>query len=62
MNFRGTKGSEVYEAELQLYGNLKGDERRQVATDRRVELVIPKETSEWWPRLLKEKSKVIDFV
>lgn len=62
---KGTKGDDIYEADLQLYGKLKGDERRQIATDRRVELVIPKETSEWWPRLLKDKTKMpwirVDF-
>jgi prostaglandin-E synthase len=63
--FRGTKGGDTYEAELQLYGKLKGDECRQISTDRRVELVIPKEEPVWWPQLLKEKIKVpwihIDF-
>ncbi|KAI1728315.1 co-chaperone protein daf-41 [Ditylenchus destructor] len=62
---KGTKGDDVYEADLQLYGKLKGNDRRQIATDRRVELVIPKVTAEWWPRLLKEKTKMpwvkVDF-
>uniref|UniRef100_A0A915E6B9 CS domain-containing protein n=1 Tax=Ditylenchus dipsaci TaxID=166011 RepID=A0A915E6B9_9BILA len=62
---KGTKGDEQYEADLQLYGKLKGYERRQVATDRRIELVIPKETAEWWPHLLKGKTKIswikVDF-
>uniref|UniRef100_A0A915CUM2 CS domain-containing protein n=1 Tax=Ditylenchus dipsaci TaxID=166011 RepID=A0A915CUM2_9BILA len=61
----GTKGDEQYEADLQLYGKLKGEDRRQVATERRIELVIPKETAEWWPHLLKEKTKLswikVDF-
>uniref|UniRef100_A0A915EGA5 CS domain-containing protein n=1 Tax=Ditylenchus dipsaci TaxID=166011 RepID=A0A915EGA5_9BILA len=52
---KGSKGDEKYEADLQLYGKLKGEDRRQVATDRRIELVIPKKTAEWWPHLLKKK-------
>jgi len=62
---RGKRGEDVYEADLKLFGKLKGEERRQIATDRRVELVIPKEEAEWWPRLLSEKAKVawikVDF-
>jgi len=62
---KGTKGSDVYEADLQLFAKLNGSERRQIATDRRVELIIPKAVSEWWPRLLKDKGKVawikVDF-
>ncbi|KAI6220587.1 CS domain and HSP20-like chaperone domain-containing protein [Aphelenchoides fujianensis] len=64
---RGTNGSgsESYEADLELYAAVKGDERRQIATARQVELVIPKETAEWWPRLLKKSVKVpwlkVDF-
>jgi prostaglandin-E synthase len=62
---KGTKGSDVYEADLQLFAKLVGSERRQIATDRRVELVIPKAVPEWWPRLIKDKGKVpwikVDF-
>uniref|UniRef100_A0A915LH59 CS domain-containing protein n=1 Tax=Meloidogyne javanica TaxID=6303 RepID=A0A915LH59_MELJA len=62
---RGEKGGNKYEADLVLYGKLKGAERRKIETDRRIEFVIPKETEEWWPRLLKVSGKVpwikIDF-
>ena len=62
---RGQKGDDKYEADLELFGKLKGAEMRKIETDRRVEIVIPKEKEEWWPRLLKEKSKVpwikVDF-
>jgi len=44
-----------------LYGKLKGAERRKIETDRRIEFVIPKETEEWWPRLLKVSGKVKIF-
>lgn len=37
---------------------MKGDERRQIATTRHIELVVPKENDEWWPRLLKNAIKV----
>ncbi|KAI6187687.1 CS domain and HSP20-like chaperone domain-containing protein [Aphelenchoides besseyi] len=64
---RGTNssGRDSYEADLELYAPIKGTERRQIATARQVELVIPKETTEWWPRLLKNSIKVpwlkVDF-
>nr|CAD2165655.1 unnamed protein product [Meloidogyne enterolobii] len=62
---KGEKGGNKYEADLVLYGKLKGAERRKIETDRRIEFVIPKETEEWWPRLLKVSGKVpwikIDF-
>jgi len=58
-------GDVDYEAELELYAAIKGSERRQVATQRHVELVIPKEKVEWWPRLLKTPTKLpwlkVDF-
>ncbi|KAF7638795.1 CS domain-containing protein [Meloidogyne graminicola] len=61
----GEKGGEKYEADLVLFAKLKGAERRKVETSRRLELVIPKETEEWWPRLLKAPGKVawikVDF-
>jgi hypothetical protein len=41
-----------------LFDKLKGNERRQIATKRRLEFVVPKEKAEWWPRLLKDKVKV----
>jgi hypothetical protein len=52
------KGDDKYEAELEFFGKLKGDERRKIETDRRIEFVIPKAEEKWWPRLLKEKTKV----
>uniref|UniRef100_A0A183CLS9 CS domain-containing protein n=1 Tax=Globodera pallida TaxID=36090 RepID=A0A183CLS9_GLOPA len=62
---KGKKGNDKYEADLQFFGKLNGTELRKIATDRRVEFVIPKEKEEWWPRLLKEKTKVawikVDF-
>jgi prostaglandin-E synthase len=65
-HIKGTSGSgQKYEADLELHDNLKGGERRQIATSRHVELVIPKETNGWWPRLLKGSGKVpwikVDF-
>ncbi|KAL7079754.1 hypothetical protein ACQ4LE_001815 [Meloidogyne hapla] len=62
---KGEKGGEKYEADLDLYGKLKGAERKKIDTNRRLELVIPKEKAEWWPRLLKASGKVpwikVDF-
>uniref|UniRef100_A0A914H029 CS domain-containing protein n=1 Tax=Globodera rostochiensis TaxID=31243 RepID=A0A914H029_GLORO len=55
---KGKKGNDKYEADLQFFGKVNGTELRKIATDRRVEFVIPKEKEEWWPRLLKEKTKV----
>lgn len=57
--FRGEKDGEAYSADLTLFKEVKGDELRKIETDRRVELVIPKETAEWWPRLLNDKIKVL---
>jgi len=58
-------GTVDYEAELELYGPVNGSDRRQVATQRHVELVIPKAKAEWWPRLLKTPTKLawlkVDF-
>ncbi|KAI1731803.1 SGS domain-containing protein [Ditylenchus destructor] len=63
--FRGIKEAEEYEADLELYGDLKGDELRQTVGDCRIELIIPKESTEWWPRLLKNQTKIpwikVDF-
>jgi prostaglandin-E synthase len=54
-----------YEAELELYDDLKGSDVRRIPTARHVELIIPKEKEEWWPRLLKTTAKVqwikVDF-
>jgi prostaglandin-E synthase len=54
-----------YEAELELYDGLKGSDVRRIPTARHVELIIPKEKEEWWPRLLKTTAKVqwikVDF-
>ena len=60
--FRGEKGGDKYEADLVFYAKLKGAERRKIETDRRLELVIPKETEGWWPRLLKASGKVGDML
>uniref|UniRef100_A0A915D3F0 SGS domain-containing protein n=1 Tax=Ditylenchus dipsaci TaxID=166011 RepID=A0A915D3F0_9BILA len=56
--FKGKKESEEYEAVFQFFSKLKGSNIRQKSTDRRIELVIPKEEPKWWPRLLKESTKV----
>jgi len=62
---RGKRGNSQYEAVLQLYDKIAGDDLRKISTDRRLEFVIPKEKAGWWPRLLKEKTKVpwikVDF-
>uniref|UniRef100_A0AC34FMD9 CS domain-containing protein n=1 Tax=Panagrolaimus sp. ES5 TaxID=591445 RepID=A0AC34FMD9_9BILA len=54
-----------YDADLELYDDLKGADIRRIPTARHVELIIPKEKEEWWPRLLKTTSKVqwikVDF-
>lgn len=57
-NKEGTK----YDAELELFDELKGSDIRRIPTARHVELIIPKEKEEWWPRLLKDTKKVcLDF-
>jgi len=50
---------------LQLYAKVKGEDKRQIATGRQLEFILPKAESGWWPRLLKSEIKApwikIDF-
>lgn len=59
--FRGTDvtGSQSYVVDLEFFDKVKGEEKRQIPTSRHLELVIPKEETKWWPRLLKNSAKVI---
>ncbi|VDM38990.1 unnamed protein product [Toxocara canis] len=53
-----------YEATVEFYADVKTDYRK-IDNDRHLELVLNKETSGWWPRLLKTQGKVpwvkVDF-
>uniref|UniRef100_A0A7E4VM34 CS domain-containing protein n=1 Tax=Panagrellus redivivus TaxID=6233 RepID=A0A7E4VM34_PANRE len=46
-----------YEASLPLFAAVKGSEVRQLKGTRHIELVIPKEAEEWWPRLCSDNVK-----
>jgi len=58
-------GSQSYVVDLEFFDKVKGEEKRQIPTSRHLELVIPKEETKWWPRLLKNSGKVawikVDF-
>uniref|UniRef100_A0A0N5AUY6 CS domain-containing protein n=1 Tax=Syphacia muris TaxID=451379 RepID=A0A0N5AUY6_9BILA len=61
-NYSGS--SAEYEAKIEFYADVKTEYRR-IPGDRHLELVLDKEASGWWPRLLKNASKVpwvkVDF-
>lgn len=66
--FKGTGGDKnQYECTLNLYGQIKVDESKYVIRDRATEMLLMKESSggEYWPRLLKETTKMhwlkVDF-
>jgi len=67
LHIKGSSGSshQVYECTLEFFGEIKGSEHRRISSSRHVELVIPKATDGWWPRLLKDSKKVpwikVDF-
>ena len=59
MDFRGSDHSnQVYEANLTLYEKVDPATIHKVDTTRQLELVIGKVENNWWPRLLKESTKV----
>lgn len=59
MSFRGnySLSSAEYEAVIEFYADVKPGYRR-IPGDRHLELVLDKAAGGWWPRLLKEASKV----
>ncbi|VDK30033.1 unnamed protein product [Gongylonema pulchrum] len=59
LRITGTFGGNktLYEASLEFYDNIKTDYRK-IDNNRHLELVINKEASKWWPRLLKDAVKV----
>jgi len=67
MHIKGSNGtgSVDYECTLDFYGEVDAAKYRRIESARHVELVIPKASSGWWPRLLKENAKVpwvkVDF-
>jgi len=67
LHIKGASGStqQQYECTLEFFGELNGTEYRRIESSRHVELVIPKATKGWWPRLLKDSKKVpwikVDF-
>jgi len=67
LHIKGSGGSsnQVYESTLEFYEGINGSEYRRISNSRHVELVIPKATNGWWPRLLKDSKKVpwikVDF-
>jgi len=67
LHIKGTGGTsnQLYECTLEFFGEVNGSEHRRIANSRHVELVIPKATNGWWPRLLKDGKKVpwikVDF-
>lgn len=53
----------VYSIELTLFGEIDADDVKQASTDRTVTLVIAKkEVGPYWPRLLKEKGRVPQYL
>ncbi|KAL4003275.1 hypothetical protein ACH3XW_6920 [Acanthocheilonema viteae] len=66
LHVKGTHGGSkaLYEANLDFYAGVKTDYRK-IANDRHLELVINKETPNWWPRLSKSTAKLpwvkVDF-
>ncbi|PAV83939.1 hypothetical protein WR25_02125 [Diploscapter pachys] len=65
LHFAGSSHSEKYEATMELFDEVKGDELKKANGTRFIEISIPKKEDAWWPRLLKEKGKVhwlkVDF-
>jgi len=68
MHIKGTSGSaphQDYECKLDFCGEIDASKYRRISSSRHVELVIPKSAKGWWPRLLKDASKVpwikVDF-
>uniref|UniRef100_A0AC34QTZ4 CS domain-containing protein n=1 Tax=Panagrolaimus sp. JU765 TaxID=591449 RepID=A0AC34QTZ4_9BILA len=59
------KANQLYEANLNLYDKVIPENYHKVDTTRQLELVIAKAEANWWPRLLKESTKVpwikVDF-
>lgn len=66
LHVKGTYGGSktIYEATLDFYAEIKTDYRK-IDNNRHLELVINKETANWWPRLLKSSTKLpwvkVDF-
>ncbi|VDK85945.1 unnamed protein product [Litomosoides sigmodontis] len=66
LHVKGTYGGSkaLYEATLDFYAEVKTDYRK-IANDRHLELVVNKETPNWWPRLAKNSTKLpwvkVDF-
>ncbi|CAG9535769.1 unnamed protein product [Cercopithifilaria johnstoni] len=66
LHVKGTYGGSkaLYEATFDFYAGVKTDYRK-IANDRHLELVINKETPNWWPRLAKSNAKLpwvkVDF-
>ncbi|OQR68913.1 prostaglandin E synthase 3-like [Tropilaelaps mercedesae] len=68
VTFKGTGGDRnQYECTLDLYGKLKTEECKFITRDRATEMLLLKDSSgdEFWPRLLKETTKMhwlkVDF-
>lgn len=65
--FKGTGGDKhTYGCTLNLFGEIKPEECKQVTRDRATEMLLVKGgASEYWPRLLKETTKMhwlkVDF-
>lgn len=65
-DFRGLDGSnQVYEVSLNFYEKLDPTTLHKADTSRHLEMVIGKVEPNWWPRLLKDNTKMpwikVDF-
>jgi len=67
LHIKGESGvtHQQYECTLEFFGEVNATDYRRISSSRHVELVIPKATKGWWPRLLKDSKKVpwikVDF-
>jgi len=67
LHIKGASGStqQEYECTLEFFGEINATDYHRTSSSRHVELVIPKATNGWWPRLLKDSKKVpwikVDF-
>jgi len=64
--FKGDGGDKNhYACTLNLNGNVKADASKYVARDRNIEVLLKKDEEKYWPRLLKETTKMhwlrVDF-
>ena len=59
-SFSGSKGDQKYGVKIDFFDEVDPEKSRQMSTDREVVMAVHKSdsSSNYWPRLLKEKGKV----